>query len=89
MGELEGVEWWRRCLTKSCRCGWMRLRLCEGLEGALVEVGDCDASGQGCIVWMSGGESSSCLCGEFVELRGGDALVDSSSNLLSDENLCR
>ena len=52
-----------------------------------MEVGDCDTGGQGGIVGMSGGEGSSCLCGELVELRGGDALVNSSGDLLGDENL--
>ena len=63
------------------------LRLGEGLEGALVEVGDCNSGSEGGIVRMGGGESGSCLCGEFVELRGRHALVDTSSDLLGHENL--
>lgn len=39
------------------------------------------------VVGVCGGEGGSCLCGQLVQFRGGDALVHTSCDLLGDQDL--
>mmetsp|Transcript_15211 Transcript_15211/g.45879 ORF Transcript_15211/g.45879 Transcript_15211/m.45879 type:complete len:232 (-) Transcript_15211:49-744(-) len=61
-------------------------RLAEGLQRALVQVGYCDASRQECIVRVCRSHGGGGLRSELIQLRGGDAFVDSHRHLLSDQH---